>query len=128
MPPPTSREDRRMLDLSHLLQSNASGVTVARNLSELNASAARNFQAKWSAVVAQRKQLPPGPPPGPGAGGSQLNGSEVWSVLEAALPRSVFVYPLSAKACADVDNCVGTVAATGDCVCDQLDRSQEQMN
>ena len=79
--------------------------------------------AGFQSFGANSDRLGPVLAPSPhGGGGSQmLNGSEVWSVLEAALPRSVFVHTLSAKACADVDNCVGTVAATGDCVCDQLD-------
>ena len=141
-PPPVDREDRRLLDLSHLLNATDSDaaasesaaargaawmrqqqgtMTIAHNLSAINASAAAAFATHWRNLSATRQQFnnhSAGPPGSRhNGGGPPLDWRGLWRGLERSLPRAAFLYPLTVASCDDVDMCIGTTSEDGDCAC-----------
>lgn len=81
------------------------------------------FTKLWTAVKSARAAVPPPPPPGPGhppnPGGPVLPVADVL-VAWNALPISLGVEALSARACSAGSQCVGVRTESRDCVCSNL--------
>ena len=95
--------------------------TVGANLSAIapgkdGTHARAVFEAQWRAANATWQAAGWVPP----AVADAKHMKEWWGKLEAAVPGAgLAVRPMAAWRCADVDRCIGTTIATGDCVCAQ---------
>ena len=76
------------------------------------AAAVAPVDKAWAAVAAMRRNA--------SATHHELTPDDWQAQYDAllhAMPQEAAVQPLSARACADLDRCIGTTIASGDCVC-----------